>query len=339
MHFWAHQMAKIAMTKGFVFGKFMPFHKGHKAMIDFAKTKVDFLYVVVCASESEDLPVFTRSHWITETYPFDEQIQIISFEYSEKKLPNTSIPDREVSALWAAQFKKMLPDADVVITSEGYGEFLAEEMGIESIVFDQERAEVPISATEIRNNIAENWDYIPDIVKRHYQKKVVLMGTECTGKSSLSMALAEELNASLVEETGREIIEDSTDFDVQDLETVIFEHARRIEAAVEELKPFIIIDTDIHITQSYAKFQLGEYLEEVPDEIFDLNRADHYFYLTVNFPFTQDGTRLPVKERNFLDKYHRATLKDYKIENKIQDIDGDWEERLQKMLAVLRSNK
>lgn len=326
------------MTTGFVFGKFMPFHNGHKAMIDFAKTKVDFLYVIVCASEKEALPVFTRSHWITETYPFDEQIQIISFEYSEKKLPNTSIPDKEVSALWAAQFKKMIPDAEVVITSEGYGEFVADAMGIKSILFDQERSQVPISATELRNNIAENWEYIPDIVKRYYQKKVVLLGTESTGKSSLSIALAKKLNGSLVEEAGREIIEDSSNFSIEDLQTVIFEHSRRIEDAVEELRPFIFIDTDIHISQSYAKYQFGEYLEEVPDEIFDVNRADFYFYLTVDFPYTDDGTRLPLKERNFLDKYHRATLKDYKIENRVQDITGNWDERLQKMIDVLTTN-
>lgn len=328
-------METITMKTGFVFGKFMPFHKGHKAMIDFAKTKVDFLYVIVCASDKEDLPVFTRSHWITETYPFDPNIQIISFEYTEKKLPNTSTPDKDVSKLWAAQFSKMLPDAQVVITSEGYGEFVAEAMGIESILFDQERAEVPISATEIRNNIAENWDFIPDIVKRYYQKKVVLLGTESTGKSSLSTELANQLNGTLVEEAGRDIIEHSSDFAIDDLQAVIFEHARRIEVAIEELKPYVIIDTDIHISQSYAKFQFGEYIEEVPDEIMDIQKADYYFYLTADFPYTDDGTRLSLKERNFLDKYHRATLKDYKIEDQVIDISGNWNERLEHMIKIL----
>ena len=91
------QLAQSTMTKGFVFGKFMTFHKGHKAMIEFAKTKVDFLYVVVCASHEEELPVFIRSHWVTESFPFDSNIQVISFEYDEVDLPNTSVADAKAN--------------------------------------------------------------------------------------------------------------------------------------------------------------------------------------------------------------------------------------------------
>ena len=35
------------MIKAFVFGKFLPFHKGHEAMINFALTKCDFLAVFI----------------------------------------------------------------------------------------------------------------------------------------------------------------------------------------------------------------------------------------------------------------------------------------------------
>ena len=320
------------MTKGFVFGKFMPFHKGHQAMIDFAKSKVDFLYIVVCASEKETIPVFTRSHWITETYPFDQKIQIISFEYLEKNLPNTSVADKEVSARWAAQFKKMLPDVEILVTSEAYGKFAGDAMGIESIVFDQDRSAVPISATEIRENPAKHWDLLPESVKPYFQKKIVLLGTECTGKSSLAKALAEKLVATLVYEVGRDLIPSSKSFTEEQLMLVTFEHARNIEKAANEMRPFVIIDTDIHITQSYANFQFAQYLD-VPDEIYQVNKADIYFYLDHNFDYVQDGTRLELRERNFLDKSHRTSLADHKID--FIEISGEWNERLEKMLAVL----
>ncbi|MFD3001978.1 adenylyltransferase/cytidyltransferase family protein [Pontibacter toksunensis] len=36
------------MSKAFVSGKFLPFHKGHHAMIEFALERYDFLTVLVC---------------------------------------------------------------------------------------------------------------------------------------------------------------------------------------------------------------------------------------------------------------------------------------------------
>jgi HTH-type transcriptional repressor of NAD biosynthesis genes len=55
------------MTKGFVFGKFLPFHKGHEAMIKFALTKCDFLTVLVCCSDKESIPDTFRKSWIEKT--------------------------------------------------------------------------------------------------------------------------------------------------------------------------------------------------------------------------------------------------------------------------------
>ena len=38
-----------------IFGKFLPFHKGHQAMIEFALTQCDVLYVLVCKSDKEQI--------------------------------------------------------------------------------------------------------------------------------------------------------------------------------------------------------------------------------------------------------------------------------------------
>jgi HTH-type transcriptional repressor of NAD biosynthesis genes len=52
------------MTKAFVFGKYLPFHKGHEAMIKFALTKCDLLTVLVCCSDKESIPDTVRNSWI-----------------------------------------------------------------------------------------------------------------------------------------------------------------------------------------------------------------------------------------------------------------------------------
>ena len=45
------------MIKGFIIGKFMPFHKGHEALIEYAKSKCDHLTVLVGFREGEPIPL------------------------------------------------------------------------------------------------------------------------------------------------------------------------------------------------------------------------------------------------------------------------------------------
>jgi HTH-type transcriptional repressor of NAD biosynthesis genes len=52
------------MIKAFTFGKFLPFHKGHEAMINFALTECDFLSVLVCCSDKENINGEVRKKWI-----------------------------------------------------------------------------------------------------------------------------------------------------------------------------------------------------------------------------------------------------------------------------------
>lgn len=316
------------MQKAFTFGKYLPFHKGHQALIDFALTKSDYLYVVVCASKSEKIPASVRANWIRATYPAHSNLEVIEFTYDESELPNTSVASREVSEVWSHLFSKLLPKIDTVITSEPYGEFVAEYMNVTHLPFDPQRAAVPISATQIRGSICDHWDFLPDAVKRHYQRKMVFLGTECTGKTSLSEAISQQINASWVSEVGRDIVADSNDFSPTQLWLIAEKHAENIQQACAELKPFVFIDTDIHITQSYSKFEFGEY-QDFPAEWYASHAADFYVYLAKDLPFFQDGTRLDEKDRNQLDECHRETLRDFGIE--FVEISGTWKERLQKL--------
>lgn len=313
------------MRIGFTFGKYYPFHKGHQALMDFALNQLDVLYVVVCASERESIPAAVRSNWIRHTFPDEERLQVIALEYEEAELPNTSVSSRSVSQIWAEKFKDLLPPVDVVITSEPYGDFVAEYMNIKHLPFDPERGNTPISASEIRESLHEYWNFLPDAVKRYFQQKVVFLGTESTGKSSISAALAARFPATLVPEVGREMVPDSNVFSKALLEKVAAAHARAITEGCAALKPLVLIDTDVHITQSYAHSRFGSYLD-LPPEIYEENQADLYLYFTSDLTFEQDGTRLEESERNKLEESHRQTLADFGVE--YVEIGGRWEERL-----------
>ena len=320
------------MTKAFVFGKFLPFHKGHEAMINFALSKCDFLSVVVCCSDKENLSGTLRSSWIQKTFETEKKVEVRTFNYLESELPNTSETSKEVSEIWAQIFKKQLPDYSLLITSEEYGNYVAAFMNIQHIAFDIPKKCFPVSATAVRNDIFANWKFLPDSVKPNFTIKVVILGTESTGKTTLAERLSNYFNCSLVLEAGREIIANSNTFTFADLNLVAIEHAKRIDKTILADSPLVIIDTDIHTTKSYSRFTFERKLE-ITAEIYNSSRANIYLYLNKDVEYFQDGTRLNEEKRNLLDLSHRQILKDHNI--KIEEINGNWEQRFQKSVEQI----
>nr|WP_299204007.1 AAA family ATPase [uncultured Brumimicrobium sp.] len=320
------------MVKAFVFGKFLPFHKGHEAMIRFALTKCDHLTVLICCSDKENIPAAKRKKWIEIGFETDKNMEVKTFNYSENEFPNTSVSSLEVSKKWSAKFKAFFPDYDLVITSEEYGYFVASFMEIKHIAFDIRKQLFPVSATAVRNDLFTNWNFLPDSVKPDFAIKVVILGTESTGKTTLTEHLANHFNCSFVKETGRDLIDNSNSFEFDDLQLVATEHANRIDKAISGKSPLIIIDTDIHITKSYSKFLFDKTLE-VENEIYNSNKASLYLYLNNDVKFVQDGTRLSENDRNLLDLLHRQVFTQHNIE--IVEITGDWEQRFDKAVTTI----
>jgi len=320
------------MDKAFVFGKFLPFHKGHEAMIRFALTKCNFLTVLVCCSDKESIPGQVRKAWIEKTFENQNHIEVRIFNYSESEFPNTSVTSKDVSEIWADIFKKQFPDYSLLITSEPYGVIVAEFMNIQHVVFDLDRKLYPVSATSIRSDVFRNWKYLPDSVKFDFVFKVVILGTESTGKTTLTQKLSTHYKCSYVFEAAREIIANSNSFSLDDLHLVAKEHSKRIDQAVIGESPLVIIDTDIHTTKSYSNFTFDKELE-VSDDIYNSNKADLYLYLNNDIEYLQDGTRLNETVRNLLDVSHRQVLTAHNIN--IIEINGNWQERFEKAVEQI----
>lgn len=321
------------MVKAFVFGKFMPFHKGHEAMMRFALSKCDFLTVLVCASDKETVPGELRQSWISETLADKQNIQVQVFNYIEAELPNSSVSSTAISEVWAKVFKQMLPDHSLLITSEPYGDYVAGFMQIQHLPFDLSKTAVPVSATAVRNNLVKNWQFLPRAVQRHMALKVVILGTESTGKTTLTENLAAYFNCSKVLEAGRDLIPDSNVFSIDDLYLVAREHAKRIDEAASGNSALVIIDTDIHITRSYCKYAFEKELE-VSDDIYRSNKAQLYLYLNNDVAYYQDGTRLSKEERDQLDAFHRQVIQEANLP--VVEITGSWEERFQQAVEQIR---
>ena len=309
------------MIKAFVLGKFLPFHKGHEALIRFALAQCDFLSVLVCCSEKEAITGCVRKNWIIQTVNEPDKIEVLIFNYNETELPNKSETSFEVSKVWSSVLKELYPDFSLLITSEPYGYIVADLMKINHLAFDPGREAVPVSGSQIGEDIFSNWNFLPDSVKHDFAIKVVIAGTESTGKTTLANMLASHYNCSLVKEAGRDLIPDSKEFSFQDLLLVAETHSRGINEAVNGNSPLIIMDTDVYTTISYSRFVFNKDLT-VSDLIYNMNKSELCLYLNNDVAYFQDGTRLEEFRRNQLDYSHRQVLKELGIE--IAEIWGDW---------------
>jgi HTH-type transcriptional regulator, transcriptional repressor of NAD biosynthesis genes len=320
------------MIQGFVLGKFMPLHQGHLALIRFALTKCDFLTIIVCFTRHEPIEGIIRKQWLYEELEGSKNISVQSFPYKEEELPNTSVSSREVSQQWARALKPVVPAANLVFTSEPYGEYLAEYMGIKHISFDPSRNQFPVSASAIRQDPFFYWEYIAKAAQPNYIKKIILLGSESTGKSTLTEKLAAHFSTCFVPEMAREILEKTTDCTPAHLEEIALLHARTIGQFIGQANKLLFIDTDITITESYSLFLFNTELQ-ADDWIREANKGDLYFFLETDCPFVQDGTRLDEIERNKLSLSHKEQLRKKNIE--YISIGGNWNNRLSTMIDII----
>lgn len=317
----------MVMKTGLVLGKFMPLHKGHMALIDFSLQHCDQLIVLLCSSEKEKIPGAIRKEWLRETYKNNDRIRVEHVEYNEDELPNTSVSSHAVSEKWAAFIGKTFPEVNIFFSSEPYGEYVANFLHIDHICFDQERNTVRVAASGILLDPYNTWDLIASAARSYFVRKIGILGSESTGKSTLAEKLALHYNTAFVPEMAREIIEKTEDVVIDDLFKIAELHAKTINEKLPQANRLLFIDTDVNITKSYARFLFNQYIY-TPDWINEANKFDTIIYLETDCPYVQDGTRLSQNERNKLDKSHKQQLKDAGIT--YTSIGGNWDERFEK---------
>jgi HTH-type transcriptional regulator, transcriptional repressor of NAD biosynthesis genes len=317
---------------GLVLGKFMPLHRGHIALVEFALQHCNELIVLLCASEKEPIPGSVRKHWLRETFESEKRVRIVHVEYDENELPNTSVSSLEVSKKWADYIWKKFPGISMFFSSEPYGEYVADHLRISHFCFDQERKTVPVSASAILSDPFTNWEYISLAARPYFGKKICISGSESTGKSTLAINLAKHYNTPVVEEMAREVIEKTNDVVFEDLMKIATLHAETINKKMKLVNKILICDTDVNITKSYSKYLFKKPLV-TPQWIDDANQYGLHLYLETDCPFVQDGTRLSKIERDNLDAFHKTQLREAGID--FVSITGNWEERFEKAVAVI----
>ena len=141
---------------------------------------------------------------------------------------------------WSDHIRKTYPPIDVVFSSEDYGAPFAFHLRAAHFSFDPERKIIPVSATLIRENPFQYWDFIPLVVRPYFVKKICFYGPESTGKTELAKKLAGIYQTEFVPEVARELIT-SNDFTAEDIITIGHAQLARIEEKIKTANKVLFV--------------------------------------------------------------------------------------------------
>lgn len=282
-------------------GSFDPLHVGHLHDIIRAASLCEELYVVISWCDGrESTSKELRYRWILNSTQHLSNIKIILVE--DKAV---SKEEYNTDYYWengARDIKNLIgKPIDIVFCGSDYqGTNRFESLySPESVIYYFDRSEVPISSTDIRKWAFDNWSYIPTVCKSYYAKKVLVVGGESSGKSTLVKNLALAYNTNYVEEVGRDIsaYAGGEDFMLkEDFYEIFFKHKLNIEEALKQANKVLFVDTDALTTLFYSKFLLNDSNAEsicniFAETILHTTKWDLILFLEPDVEFVQDGTR------------------------------------------------
>jgi NadR type nicotinamide-nucleotide adenylyltransferase len=283
------------MSLGLVVGKFYPPHKGHKHLIDTARAQVDRLIVLVLHHVSHKIPGELRRDWVAHIHP-DCEVCLVA---------DTLDNDSKQWADWTLAYLSRAPD--VVFSSEDYGDDYAAFMGCRHVSVDRRRLTVPTSGTAIRRQPLEHLDFLEPCVRAYFVRRVVLVGAESTGKTTLAAELADHFGTAWVPEYGREYWERKVaglsmdgplpGWTSDEFVHIAAEQQRRENLAARSARKVLIADTNAFATGIWHERYLG-YRDRAVDAVGASDKVDLYLLTEPDFPFVQDGLRDGVDIRH-----------------------------------------
>jgi NadR type nicotinamide-nucleotide adenylyltransferase len=275
------------MTSGLVIGKFYPPHRGHKFLIDWATSRVDKLFIIICKRPGEQPGGELRAGWLREIHPRADVLLVDDEGF-----------DPDDSSLWAKLARRWLGfTPDIVFTSEDYGDTFARCLGCKHLSVDRARRTVPISGSQIRATPLEYWDYLEPPVRSYYAKRVCIVGAESTGKTTLAKSLATHYQTNWVHEYGRQVSERMLTLNATyhwqsaDFVEIANTQCRLEDEAARRSNRIVVCDTDAFATSIWHLRYMGRRSAQV-EAVSDTHRKpDLYLLSDSHAPFVQDGTR------------------------------------------------
>ena len=312
--------------RGIVIGKFYPPHRGHHHLIDTALAASDEVDVLVVDNPAYHIPAEKRAEWLRQQHP-TAHVQII---------PDINSDDN--SPAWALHTMKFLGyRPDTVFSSEPYGRTWAEAMGCKHVDVDIARHTIPISGTKVREDMLASWQYLSDPVRAGLAIRIVIVGAESTGTTTLARDLATKLNVPWVPEIGRNYTESILTTDYQWFDEDFYRIGRLQQAYENEIAArsdgVIVCDTNTVATELWQRRYMDRTTKPMK-AIAANDKVDLYIITGDEIPFVQDGIRDGEHLRHSMHNWFVAHIKKTGVPYII--VSGNPKERLQTATAAAK---
>ena len=313
---------------GLVVGKFYPPHRGHKHLIETALSQCEKVTALVCWKASETISGIRRANWLKEIHP---SIEV-------KLLDDSKLADDD-SKGWASYTVKILgfiPEG--VFTSEDYGDHYARFMGSVHVLVDKKRVTIPISATKVRGNPMFYAQYLEPNVRSYFARRIVILGAESTGTTTLARDLAKYYKTVWVPEFGRFYSEGRmhTELESQwrseEFTTIAKGQIALEDKLAEASNGLVICDTDAFATSIWHERYMATLSKEV-EHLAHSQSYDLYIVTGDEIPWEDDGTRDGKGIRHWMHERFISKLKEH---NKLFIIvSGDRQKRLEDAVKAI----
>lgn len=164
--------------------------------------------------------------------------------------------------------------------------------------------------------------------------RVVLTGSECTGKTTLARELAEHYGTVWVPEYAREYLDrKAKPLDAGDVEPIARGHIRAVEAAERRAGRLLILDTDLLGTVVYSRHYYGDCPAWIEDGA-RARRGDLYLLLRPDVAWVPDGQQRdrPAGREEVHDLFRKGVQS---LGARVVDVSGAWAERKTKAKAAV----
>lgn len=181
---------------GLVLGKFYPPHRGHELLVRTAAATSERVTVLVLAHPSESLPVEHRVDWLRASVADLDHVTVVG----DVDPHPVDYGDPDIWDAHMAEFRRVLATVTdeavtAVFTSEHYGTELARRFGAVHVPVDPERELVAVSGKAVRADPVANWHLLPPATRGGLAKRVVVIGAESTGTTTVSRLIVDRLRA------------------------------------------------------------------------------------------------------------------------------------------------
>jgi len=351
-------------SHGLVLGKFYPPHLGHDYLIRAASSSCDVVTVLVLGRDDEGMGVVTRVEWLRRNHLERPNVRVVGVidnnptDFDDERLWTRHM--RVIhAALEGAPDAATLPVINLVFSSENYGVELARRFSARHVAVDPERLALPISATMIRADPVAQQDFLSPTVRASVAKRVVILGAESTGSTTLTAQLAQAYRrragferTSWVPEYGHEFgrfkllraraeamvdgddCPESRDLSWSDdeFEVIARRQNENEDDTARDTGLLLLCDTDSWTTALWQE----RYLGRSSDAVRALSRTDRALYIVTSpegVPFEQDGTRDGEELRHEMHRrfVHCLTTED----RRLVEVVGSPEERRETSMRAI----